>query len=636
MADFLTILNTPISVASRTPTTFWKVPGIITLLTREEILDTGAKDLQDLLRLVPGFEVTSDTQGNLTLSVRGNWGNNGKVLIRVDGFDQNDLLFGSLFLANSFPLENVQRIEIIRGPGSVMYGGFGEIAVVNLLTRNGRELRGAAASYDHGTTTESYAHRNWFAGYGDSAGGLDYSVAWYGRNGNRSDRTFVFRDPNVQPPRLPVVDLTHQSKLDDSQANLAISYRGWNLRYLEDHVKLNDPNNFANLGFNPELQFNHKAASLGYTFRMGESLSLSPELVWRQSNPWFYLHQVGIRKFIVDRTTLKIPAAWAASPALQFVFGYEGTHDLARKRGSFQPLWTRNGKPEIGYTNHAVYIEASLKSALADVTLGGRLDRHSASGSAFAPRFALTRSFGSNHLKVLAARAFRSPAIAQIDATRSVKYESANTYEVEYGRQISPTVLATLNAFDIRIYNPYYFDYIEKTSLSGGRVHTRGLEGTLRLVGKFGYLTTTVSTYQMVENTVSAYGVPLTSAGQPRDRNSLEGTSRLKGTLAGKFWISPRLSFAPSLVAIGSRWGQPETDPNLNSSANPPTAIRRPGDTVIDAFFHYEWPRPRLLLSFGYHNLTDTDHDYVQGIVRNLAVLPGASREFTMRAVYNF
>src|SRR3712207_448670 len=71
--DLEELINSLISVASQKPQTSRKTPSIITLLTKEEISASGARDLVDVLRLVPGFQYGSDVQNALGLGIRGNW-----------------------------------------------------------------------------------------------------------------------------------------------------------------------------------------------------------------------------------------------------------------------------------------------------------------------------------------------------------------------------------------------------------------------------------------------------------------------------------------------------------------------------------------------------------------------------------
>src|SRR5881628_3388115 len=83
------LLQTDVDVASKVPTTFREVPGVITVVTREEIMDSGARDLEDVLQLVPGFSLGVDVEGVTDVGVRGNWGHEGKVLLLIDGQQMN-------------------------------------------------------------------------------------------------------------------------------------------------------------------------------------------------------------------------------------------------------------------------------------------------------------------------------------------------------------------------------------------------------------------------------------------------------------------------------------------------------------------------------------------------------------------
>ncbi|MDP2877492.1 MAG: TonB-dependent receptor plug domain-containing protein, partial [Holophaga sp.] len=144
--ELLALLNTPVTVASQKAMTTRESPGIISLVTREEILTSGARDLLDVLRLVPGFDFASDIQGVVGPAVRGLWGFEGKVLLLVDGQELNETRYGTVQFGNHVPVDQIRQIEIIRGPGSAIYGGFAELAVINVVTRSGSDLNGVSGS----------------------------------------------------------------------------------------------------------------------------------------------------------------------------------------------------------------------------------------------------------------------------------------------------------------------------------------------------------------------------------------------------------------------------------------------------------------------------------------------------------
>ena len=140
-SDLQKMLNKNVSVSSQNLSTR-ETPGIISVVTAEEIQNSGARDMIDVLRLVPGFDVAQDLQFVMGLSLRGNWANEGKVLVLMDGQPFNELLYQSVAVGNRFPDDAIERIEIIRGPGSAQYGGSAEYGVINIITKAASSLTG--------------------------------------------------------------------------------------------------------------------------------------------------------------------------------------------------------------------------------------------------------------------------------------------------------------------------------------------------------------------------------------------------------------------------------------------------------------------------------------------------------------
>src|SRR6187402_166587 len=83
------LLNVEISVAAKKLLTLRESPGIVTLITEDEIRNSGAHDLMELLRTVPGFYFGVDVESVVGIGVRGNWGHEGKVLLMFDGQEMN-------------------------------------------------------------------------------------------------------------------------------------------------------------------------------------------------------------------------------------------------------------------------------------------------------------------------------------------------------------------------------------------------------------------------------------------------------------------------------------------------------------------------------------------------------------------
>ena len=95
-------MNIKISVASIKELTPRESPGVVSYISAEEIHESGANDLVDVLRLVPGFDFAMDVEGVVGIGVRGNWAHEGKVLMLIDGQEMNEGLYSSLQFGNPF------------------------------------------------------------------------------------------------------------------------------------------------------------------------------------------------------------------------------------------------------------------------------------------------------------------------------------------------------------------------------------------------------------------------------------------------------------------------------------------------------------------------------------------------------
>lgn len=145
-----------------------EAPAAVSVVNRQDIKQYGYRTLGDLLRSVRGFYVGYDRSYNF-IGVRGinrpgDFG--GRVLINIDGHRLNEPIYGSAFSDTDFLLDMdlVDKVEIIRGPGSSLYGDNAFFTVINVITRRGRDLggietSGVAASYDTYSGRISYGNR---------------------------------------------------------------------------------------------------------------------------------------------------------------------------------------------------------------------------------------------------------------------------------------------------------------------------------------------------------------------------------------------------------------------------------------------------------------------------------------------
>ena len=132
-----------------------EAPASVSFITAEEIARYGYRTLADILRGVRGMYVTDDRNFSY-LGTRG-FGNpgdyNSRVLLLVNGHRVNDNVFGQAEIGAEFGIDPAlfERVEIIRGPASSLYGNSAFFAVVNVITKSGAALAGPSLTVEAGT-----------------------------------------------------------------------------------------------------------------------------------------------------------------------------------------------------------------------------------------------------------------------------------------------------------------------------------------------------------------------------------------------------------------------------------------------------------------------------------------------------
>ncbi|RKG59414.1 TonB-dependent receptor [Corallococcus sp. AB011P] len=116
------------------------VPAIGASFNRAQMIALGARTVADVLDVVPGVSVSRDVQGFHRTAIRG-LRNDAEVLFLLDGHRLNNFFDGKALM--NLPVENLERIEVIRGPGSAVYGAGAFQGVVNLVTNHADGVRGA-------------------------------------------------------------------------------------------------------------------------------------------------------------------------------------------------------------------------------------------------------------------------------------------------------------------------------------------------------------------------------------------------------------------------------------------------------------------------------------------------------------
>jgi len=156
------LLGASVSTASKYSQTQKEAPAFVTIVTQEEIRKLGYRTLEEVLQNQVGFTSGNDREySDITVRGFGRPGYyNNKVLLLVDGHSLNDSFSGGARVGGALGIDmgSIDRVEIVRGPGSALYGARAMLAVINLVTRKGRDIDGFEAMGgwgEHGARTGS-------------------------------------------------------------------------------------------------------------------------------------------------------------------------------------------------------------------------------------------------------------------------------------------------------------------------------------------------------------------------------------------------------------------------------------------------------------------------------------------------
>ncbi len=165
-----------ISIATGSAQPISRAPAVASVITAEDIKEIGATDIDEVLETVPGLHVARTNIGyNPIYTFRGiHTAFNPQVLILVNGISINNLFQGDRNLVwGGFPVESISRIEVIRGPGSAVYGADAFAGVINIITKQANEIDGVEA----GSRIGSFDTQEVWALYGGNVGGFDVAFS---------------------------------------------------------------------------------------------------------------------------------------------------------------------------------------------------------------------------------------------------------------------------------------------------------------------------------------------------------------------------------------------------------------------------------------------------------------------------
>ncbi len=395
-------------------------PSSVTVVTADEIQKYGYRSLADILESVRGFYITYDRDYSF-VGVRG-FGrlgdSNNRILVLIDGHQINDNVFGEPYLGTEFlvDVDLIERVEIIRGPSSSLYGADAFFAVINVITRKAPQLKGVEVSF----APASFGTYDGRASYGGQYRGLDVMLS--GTFYNSRGATLFF--PQFDSPATNY-GVTRNTDYESFQHILAtISFHGFTLQGLFSARDKGVPTAYYGALFNDPRTQNfdyHQYFDLSYQHSFGDTWNFTARTSYDQARlqaPVAYSTGLPDGSTTVDTYSFRgnwwnseAKVNWTLFKKHKITLGTQVMDNLRQDQGDYTAIGNTFVADPASSVIWAFYAqdEFAITHTLS-LSAGLRYDHYSYFGGTTNPRLGLIyHPFHPTTLKLLYGTAFRAP-----------------------------------------------------------------------------------------------------------------------------------------------------------------------------------------------------------------------------------
>jgi iron complex outermembrane receptor protein len=452
-----------VASVSRLPQRLSEAPGSVTVIDREMIRASGFRTVEDLLRLVPGFQVSSHNQDPALVAYHGLTGGMNteeytpRVQVLIDGRSQYSPLFKSGVNWNLLPvvLENIERIEVTRGSNTVTYGSNAALGVINIITQDTSQTKGWLVSANRGVNQVRDETLRWGGKVGEAD--VRFTAHQVGDNGVQQAKYGASWYPGADSRRSEVFDL---------KADLALSARDelqFSLSQAGDKSQIGRSN--GDLKY-PLWYLTTSSTALGLQWRRIESANEEFKLRYNYT-------QDRSSGSYVERSTFSSYSSNGTQNAIGFNLidagGSSQVHELEFEH--IKPLaeqtrlvWGMSGKSialsSLLQFSSTQWLHRTVYRTFGNVehrpsqdwlfNLGASLEQDSLSGLQFDPRLSASYHLNAdNTLRAVASRAHRTPSLyeymGRIEKFGVDPITSLTIKNLEYlGQGVTPERIDTL------------------------------------------------------------------------------------------------------------------------------------------------------------------------------------------------
>ncbi len=260
--------------ASRTPISIDETASAISILSKQEIQQRNANSIADLLREIPGFAVSQQGSRGAVTQIRVRGAEANQVLVLIDGIEANDVSQGSEFNFAHLNADQIERIEIVRGPQSALWGSDALAGVINIITIP-RVDSGTHHRLSLDSAIGAFNSQTIGANYLFSEPQYQFSL---GINDYRTDGTNISRQGNEDDGYENTTIAMNGKYLTDNDLQLGFSYRQTNSSSAFDDIDYAVTGLPVDADFRTDAKQTYSMASAAFSLldgRLKQSLSLS-------------------------------------------------------------------------------------------------------------------------------------------------------------------------------------------------------------------------------------------------------------------------------------------------------------------------------------------------------------------------
>ncbi len=373
----------------------------------------------------------------------------------LNGTPLNENDFGTHTLGQRIPLSNVDRIEVVMGPGTVLHGNYAALGLVNIITRTADEAAGTQALVRTGITREGVTRTN-AAVSGAHRLNRDQEISYLLSN-------VTGRTSNAQGLLPDGSPISFQDSTNMESFAFQFNYR-WKqfkafMAYHEESADVSDGRY--------RVLFRDALFGMEYRTSLAKNVEMTARLSQSSQTPWYYLNTDDPDRLASNtenqRTHGSMLLAYKPSGWLSARVGLQGFHQRSRFMvRSSEAVFTLSGTPTLFMNDAAVFAEADMHGTWGNLTAGYRYEYNDLMGPFGAPRLAYTIARGRLHGKLLWSQVFRMPTVMNVNygpVDGTVIAEQVTTAQAEVGVKLGTTGQVTLNLHRTRIDDPIVYVY---------------------------------------------------------------------------------------------------------------------------------------------------------------------------------